>query len=530
MLLLAAAVAKVVPGDDARIPSDGRVAAHLVARNTAEDVAENASLPEDARQALLRHRALGVASCAAAGCHGATEDRIGTAVERHKPRGEYTFWSRYDPHARAYTVLHNELSARIADRLQLSTSPARSKICLSCHSGVDPISQEPAAVLDDGVGCESCHGAAEHWIDAHKEAGWRWRGPGAEPDEFRLRRESLGFRDTRDPLTRARICVECHVGGRDRDVTHDLIAAGHPRMNFEFSAFHARLPKHWHRSQDVARFGPAFELKIWILGQLAAAEAAARLTAIRAENAEAQPWPEFAEYNCYACHHDLVSDSWRRDEWMKSGGDASAGDPLKLPEVAPGAIAWNSWYRPMLPLLAEETGGPAGDVMQQHLQQLQKQLGRLGGRAEIRQQIADEARALADLLQAWANRQNSADESPGNSGLSILQRLLETGEPAARHGWDPAAQHYLGMVPVYQSLVRTGRVPPDAVPEISEALRRMRDGLSFPGEHGLQYESPRSQSGGPSPAAGFDGRGEYIRQIERLRDLHGETGLRQDND
>ena len=58
----------------------------------------------------------------------------------------------------------------------------------------------------------------------------------------------------------------------------DLIAAGHPRLDFEFSAYHANLPKHWDRTQDKSRNQESLKARLWVAGQVASAEAAAQLT------------------------------------------------------------------------------------------------------------------------------------------------------------------------------------------------------------------------------------------------------------
>src|SRR6185312_10631892 len=115
---------------------------------------------------------------------------------------------------------------------------------------------------------------------------------------------------------RALACAGCHVGAPAdpergypvRDMNHDMIAAGHPRLNFDFADYQRRLPPHWQEKDRLAAAAtprpPDFEAKGWLVGRVAAAEAACRLTADRARRLA--PWPEFAEFNCYACHHDLV--------------------------------------------------------------------------------------------------------------------------------------------------------------------------------------------------------------------------------
>jgi hypothetical protein len=144
---------------------------------------------------------------------------------------------------------------------------------------------------------------------------------------------------------RAMNCAGCHVGAPAdperglpvRDMNHDMIAAGHPRLNFDFAEYVRRLPKHWQekdRTTEPNAPRTINPLKEWYVGRVAHAEAACRLLADRAGRSLAgdreSPWPEFAEFNCAACHHHLSVDdkkaphaNWRRSaEYL---GDRPAG-------------------------------------------------------------------------------------------------------------------------------------------------------------------------------------------------------------
>ncbi|MCS6946696.1 MAG: cytochrome c family protein, partial [Steroidobacteraceae bacterium] len=102
----------------------------------------------------------GVASCAQSFCHGAARPLTATRVLQN----EYTTWIHFDPHARAFAVLRSESSRRMARRLGIG-DPAQAPQCLACHA--DPIAAPLRGArfqLDDGVGCETCHGAAQRWL------------------------------------------------------------------------------------------------------------------------------------------------------------------------------------------------------------------------------------------------------------------------------------------------------------------------------------------------------------------------------
>src|SRR5205807_1861790 len=97
-----------------------------------------------------------------------------------------------------------------------------------------------------------------------------------------------------EPARLAETCVGCHVGSPAvpafpgaRDVNHDLIAAGHPRLNFEFAAFLFNLPRHWNEEKKTP--SPGAEGGTWVVGQAITAKAALELLAHRANQATANP-------------------------------------------------------------------------------------------------------------------------------------------------------------------------------------------------------------------------------------------------
>src|SRR5262249_21263449 len=221
----------------------------------------------------------------------------------------YVMWLSTDPHAQAFAVLSTPEAQHMAEALDLGDATKADR-CLACHSlsigGTHPAAApnvNPAALRADGVGYEACHGPAEKYLAEHTLN--RWRKPGDPKFD-----PSFGMTDTAGITPRAAICAGCHVGQPDaegrpwRDVNHDLIAAGHPRLNFEFSAYMASLPPHWNVKRDPERFD---ELHSWIAGQLASADAALKLLDRRAASAPSASsaaertfvpgvWPELSEY------------------------------------------------------------------------------------------------------------------------------------------------------------------------------------------------------------------------------------------
>src|SRR5262249_11794199 len=156
------------------------------------------------------------------------------------------------------------------------------------------------------VSCEACHGPASRWDVEHITTAW------AVPEGRKKRCEAAGMTWLNDLASRAKTCAGCHVGAAAdkekglplREVNHDLIAAGHPRLTFEFAVYSARMPHHWDE-RDRTRAGQPLvkrtPVEEWEAGQLASARAGLTLLADRAQRATTNkaPWPEFAELDCY---------------------------------------------------------------------------------------------------------------------------------------------------------------------------------------------------------------------------------------
>jgi hypothetical protein len=305
-----------------------------------------------ARNVAPPREVLGAGSCSSSGCHAA-------AVEGHAAwESAYTVWASRDRHTRAYKVLHEPLARQIVAALAVR-DPSRphppaheNKACLGCHA------TERHAAMADGVSCESCHGPAGDWLVAHTLPGWKTKG------------NTLGMVDLADPFVCASQCGQCHIGGPPaadgalHEVSHDLIAAGHPRLTFELRSFKAAEPPHW-RDRFTAAAGESGPLDEWALGRLGGldaylAQVAAQSTAAKQGLAEARRggaagvWPEFTAFDCYGCHRPAVAP-------LDRGLTASvplAGKRLGVPRLEP--MTW-SLLSVLLPEEATQTLGAFRD-------------------------------------------------------------------------------------------------------------------------------------------------------------------------
>jgi hypothetical protein len=406
----------------------------------------------------------GVGSCAATACHGGSQAEIGSS-------NAYTTWIARDPHADAYAVLDGDRSHRIEALLGAPSGHKAAEAredprCLNCHVHPEEGKARHAATFSrqDGVGCESCHGPAQCWLELHSFA-WR-QGP--RPPSVAEKRK-LGMVPTKDLVTRATVCAGCHVGGRGREVDHDLIAAGHPRLNFELTSYLANLPRHWDDAAEK-RAQPHFEARAWVIGQVVSAGAAFDVLRARADaaNDEARHWPEFAEYDCFTCHHDLAEPSWRQSH---PGGRS------------PGLLPWGSWYESMIRPLAKYAGGAVPEGTADTLTALREEMSRS---LPDPRAIAPLAGRIDEQLKGWLARDPGAILRDDRSVAELLARLAEEGQTFDGRSWDHAAQLYLALAALSQAHVERGK---SLGLEARAALQELAPLLRFPDG----FDSPKGR-------------------------------------
>jgi hypothetical protein len=409
---------------------------------------------------------VGAGSCAASGCHGGPR-------EQGLKGSEYTTWAGFDKHASAYAVLFGERSKKIEAALTHSRDirgmhPEKNALCLRCH-GLEGALDHPE-LQADGVSCEACHGPARHWLNQHYLPAWKGLSSAA--------RLATGFIDTHDLLQRGKACAACHIGDNDKEVNHDLIAAGHPRLTFEYSAYLALEVKHWDDAAERRQY-PGFELRTWALGQVLSAQRSLELLAARAGDNK-KPWPEFAEFDCYACHHDLKEKSWR------------TGQDFKLRQ--PGTPEWGGWLRAMLPVaLAGSHSDDASDLAAK-IQAIHLMMGSPIERRAVAVAAREAARALEGPARSLAGNGVKSDELE-----RLLDVLLHPKDNRTSLTWDQATQMYLGLAAAVNA--SNDRDPNRISASYQQRVRSIAQLLSFPG--------------GPSPSDRFDSPSHYDQ--ERVR-------------
>ena len=263
----------------------------------------------------------GVASCASTVCHG----RVNRAQDSTVWLNEYRVWLRQDYHSRAYRTLLTDQSKDMAEKLGLAAAHT-ADLCLDCHADNVPPAQRGARFqIDDGVGCEACHGGAEAWLESHAEAGT------SHTDNI-----ARGLYPTEDPATKAALCLSCHLGTRDKFATHRIMGAGHPRLSFELETFTVNQPAHFTVDADYReRKRDRDPVASWLTGLAASSAQLLELLAGGAYRGDGL-FPELAFYQCHACHHGMEQLRWQPDP--------------AFPSLEPGSVRLNDG--PLLVLLS----------------------------------------------------------------------------------------------------------------------------------------------------------------------------------
>lgn len=180
---------------------------------------------------------------------------IATPANPHQVKGtescvkchaaEVEVWKK-TPHSRTFEELHRRPEAReIAAKLGVQSIKYDGR-CVACHytQQADPATESVSAIA--GISCESCHGAAENWIDTHHDYG----GPDitrmSESPEHRRQRiadsVALGMRNPDNVYLVAQSCYRCHTVGDEELVNVGGHTAG--SLDFELVAWSQGMVRH----------------------------------------------------------------------------------------------------------------------------------------------------------------------------------------------------------------------------------------------------------------------------------------------
>lgn len=400
--------------------------------------------------AMASGRYEGVASCAGSTCHGRAEGN-GAVVRQDELRLWQEPSSRGGAHSRAFAGLVSPRGERIAGALGLGAAGS-APACLGCHA-TPPGARGERFQTSDGVGCESCHGAASGWIASHYAVGASHAGNIAN-----------GLIALDAPVVRAEICLDCHLGS-DRPgqfVTHAMMAAGHPRLSFELDLF-SSLQQHWDDDADYAVRKPRSDsVRLWAVGQAEAVRRSLQLFA-RDNLASNGVFPEFTFYDCHSCHRSIDDNPARQRTF-----EPNPGRPIEF-----GQPPFNDENIIMLAAVAQVLAPVEAARFESAARAFHAAMGK--GRAD--------AMVAGARLEAAA-RSLGAAMGQGPSGSDTAFRVIAAigGRTISPRFTDYAgsAQAVMAVDTLLNALVREGRVTVGAAAGIRAQLNRAYAAVASP--------------------------------------------------
>lgn len=391
----------------------------------------------------------GPGSCAASNCHGGVQPKMVVRIAQN----EYSIWAARDKHARAYAVLSNPVSVRMGKILALEQPPNKSDKCLNCHAlNAKPEQRaQTFQTIEDGVSCESCHGPAVGWLGPHTLKNWT--------HEQSLK---LGMYDTRDLAKRTERCLTCHLGTAEKEVDHTMIAAGHPDLTFQLEPFSSAMPRHWKPAANASAWLNVQELAVGQAVQLR--EALNRLQ----RRSSGANWPEFAEYECFACHHSLTKPeaSWRQAEGYHGR--------------QPGAPVWN----PATYVVFRYIGGAVDDSTTSQLISQLENIGQLSGKPGSKDELAARTKDAAVLADRVA-KEVQAQPYDQNLTARLLREIADDSETISMAGERSAEQATMALDSLSLVYVRNEQLATQA--ELRAAISELFQQLDNPSA----YNAPR---------------------------------------
>ena len=358
----------------------------------------------------------GASSCAGGACHGKSSRQDNRTVWLN----EHRIWRAQDYHSRAYKTLLSPESKLMATKLGLASAHT-ADICLDCHADNVPQDKRgPEFSLNDGVGCEACHGGSENWIKTHDDPG------NTHADNI-----ANGLYPSEEPAARAQLCLSCHLGTQDKFTTHRIMGAGHPRLSFELENFTTNQPPHFSVDDDYKeRKGNFAGVQLWLTGQVEGSRAFLKMLGSDYFTG-AKFIPEFSMFDCQSCHHGLDPEDLRWYQERRQQG------------VEPGSLRLADHHFRTLQLISEELSADKTAALKRAIDalvvagqgdpralgtsvtQLQSLIDELSALWQVQNVSTAKVRALRKRLIGQAASRRMVDYGTAEQGLLSIVTLTE---------------------------------------------------------------------------------------------------------
>lgn len=394
------------------------------------------------------------------GCYGSTchsrQEATGVVVRQNEILSWQDQTSTTGAHLRAYKILLSERSNAIARRLNLGKAEEEPS-CLGCHSDNIAISlRGPKFQVDDGIGCEACHGGSVNWLTQHYEVG-----------ASHSKNVNLGLTPLEDAESRADVCLSCHLGSADENqfVTHRMMAAGHPRISFELDLFTSLQS---HHDEDVDYFERKVVqtgVRIWAVGQAEAMKRNLSLFETPGLNTDGV-FPELVFFDCLACHREISDDPDWRPEVRPNPG---------RPQT-PGVVKFNDANMIMLLATAKQI---APDLAPKFDSEIKAFHASLAGEGRDTKEVGQSLEGLAEaLIDIATTTEFSKDQT-----LGILEVVVEDALTRRYTDYVAAEQAIMAVDTLLSSMVASNQVSIGQTSGMRDEINKAYDAVESPNDY-----------------------------------------------
>lgn len=400
---------------------------------------------------------LGAESCSGSACHNNVAPRGKLRIGQN----EFFIWSQKDRHAKAYEVLTGPDSKRIAQNLKID-HPENSRRCLVCHGILVADSRQGKNFdITEGVSCEACHGPSEHWLGPHMRKDWDAK-----------KAVTFGMYNTKDLSKRADKCLSCHLGVGEDVVDHELIGAGHPRLKFELDNYSHVMPPHWLLPKDK----PSRDwlgTHAWAVNQAVALRNQVQLL-VASRKTRSGLWPDFAHFDCYACHHavvDYLGNLTDEEKKMQRWRTKDYGGK-------PGRLVWNAASYAVFHHVVRQASAEQAKTLDQLVKSFHEALT---GKRAAADGFDSTLMRLSELTDQLVPKIVQHGFTPENV-LSLMKNISGDGRAIGNLGFQSAEQAVFALASLYDAYSDAVGTMPEAK-GIKEAIdllyKDIKDGRTF---------------------------------------------------
>jgi hypothetical protein len=261
---------------------------------------------------------------------------------------------------------------------------------------------------------------------------------GDDPAKHHANNIENGLYDTADATSRARLCLSCHFGNKDKLVTHRIMGAGHPRMSFELDTFTEIAPKHFVIDKDYAERKKVWDdAKTWAIGQALAVSETMDILSDEKRGRDGV-FPELVLFDCHACHHQMSDGRWKPKTVFG-------------PSISPGLVRLNDSSMIMLRAVAMSVDEKLGDRVREQVQKLHRAVS---GDGDPRAEAANLKKLANEIVPVIARTEFSADVVK-----RILSSLIDDGLAGHYSDYSAAEQSVMAMASVSSFLAKQSALP-----------------------------------------------------------------------